>query len=178
MRVKKLYQDEKSKECGTCHEIKLLCDFAYKKGKPLFRCKECHNAWYRAYFSKNENMAKQTARAKRRKNELGPVAFRVRQHGLTESEYYEMLGKYEGRCWICKSENATVIDHDHSCCKGSTGCRNCVRGVLCSPCNTMLGQADDDKNKLLRAVDYLRDNKRYLFYASIVDRMKVTNEYE
>ena len=31
------------------------------------------------------------------------------------------------------------IDHDHSCCPESRSCGQCIRGVICSGCNTMLG---------------------------------------
>ncbi|WP_370738483.1 endonuclease domain-containing protein [Streptomyces sp. EN27] len=32
------------------------------------------------------------------------------------------------------------IDHDHTCC---TGCPDCVRGLLCLPCNVRLGHYED-----------------------------------
>lgn len=34
------------------------------------------------------------------------------------------------------------IDHDHDCCPGEKSCGQCVRGVLCSRCNSHLGHLE------------------------------------
>jgi hypothetical protein len=51
-------------------------------------------------------------------------------------------------CDICPSVVGTVkqpaTDHDHRHCGGPTGCRLCVRGLLCSTCNRYLGHIGDD----------------------------------
>jgi hypothetical protein len=47
------------------------------------------------------------------------------------------------------------VDHDHSCCPGKITCGNCVRGVLCAPCNLMIGSARDCPERLAGAVAYL-----------------------
>ena len=60
-------------------------------------------------------------------------AAKIRQYkyGITEDEYTAMLEAQEGRCAICNLERKLVIDHDHKTGK--------VRGLLCKPCNAMLG---------------------------------------
>jgi len=150
-----IYNDGHTKECGTCHVVKPYDQFGRKNGKIKGKCKECYNTYYREYFANKDNMAKQVARARRRKTEMGPVAFRARQHGLTEAQYYELYNKYDGKCWICKTREATTIDHDHACCDKAYGCAKCVRGVLCGLCNSMLGLARDEEQNLINADEYL-----------------------
>lgn len=73
------------------------------------------------------------------------------------SRLYE---KHDGLCWVCLKEPATCIDHDHGCCPRVRGdalrvCGACVRGVLCGPCNRVLGMMNDDRELLQRAIGYL-----------------------
>ena len=52
------------------------------------------------------------------------------------------------------------VDHDHACCsKRKMSCGKCVRGLLCSQCNHLLGDADDDTERLLSAIDYLEQHR-------------------
>lgn len=53
------------------------------------------------------------------------------------------------RCDICgrqlerrTSIGKAVIDHNHGCCAGERSCGACIRGVLCSRCNTMVGYVE------------------------------------
>lgn len=59
-------------------------------------------------------------------------------HGLQPMDYVKMMNEQNGHCYFCP---ATVlhIDHDHRHCPGEFGCKDCVRGLLCRPCNWMLG---------------------------------------
>lgn len=61
-----------------------------------------------------------------------------------------------GVCDLCQSASSELqIDHDHSCCPDVRSCGNCIRGVLCPPCNLGLGAFRDDANRLVAAVSYL-----------------------
>lgn len=63
-----------------------------------------------------------------------------------------MIEQQEGRCGICgglpdgKWERLAV-DHDHA--------TNQVRGLLCTNCNLILGNAQDNTEILERAINYL-----------------------
>lgn len=76
-------------------------------------------------------------------------------HGLSAQERQALKAK---GCWACGSHFQLAIDHDHACCPGRFSCGECVRGVLCSPCNRILGYAKDDPEILLRLAGYLEDN--------------------
>jgi len=85
---------------------------------------------------------------------------RVTEHGLTLTQYHAMLTSQNGRCLICGVDESGLwhgrairrdgwhIDHDHE-----TGA---VRGILCPPCNLMIGYAKDRPDVLVAAAQYLR----------------------
>jgi hypothetical protein len=81
-----------------------------------------------------------------------------RAYGITIEQYDEMLARQDGVCAICRGEEtrtmagtvlALCVDHDHE-----TGR---VRGLLCHPCNMLLGFARDDEERLQAAVRYLSE---------------------
>lgn len=47
-----------------------------------------------------------------------------------------------------------VVDHDHACCP-NTSCGRCVRGLICTTCNTALGLMRDDPGALRRLAEYI-----------------------
>jgi hypothetical protein len=74
-----------------------------------------------------------------------------RTYGIT-SEMLRVLHEYQGgRCWICQVADGTAkalaTDHNHR-----TGE---VRGLLCGPCNQMLGRLRDSPVAFFRAALYL-----------------------
>jgi predicted nucleic acid-binding Zn ribbon protein len=73
-------------------------------------------------------------------------------YGLTPEQYEAMLAEQEGRCAICRTDDAGGkggwhVDHDHA-----TGS---VRALLCHHCNLGLGNFRDDPVQLRSAADYL-----------------------
>ena len=76
------------------------------------------------------------------------------RHGLTAKEHDNLWESQDRKCAICGkvllSLTDGVIDHDHI-----TGR---VRGILCTGCNTALGQFGDSPELLIRAIEYLNAN--------------------
>jgi hypothetical protein len=69
------------------------------------------------------------------------------RYGIGLSEVTRMIEAQGGVCAVCRRAAPRDIDHDHD-----TGA---VRGILCSPCNTGMGQFKDDPRALRRAAAYL-----------------------
>lgn len=73
-------------------------------------------------------------------------------YGISPNQYKILFDLQEGKCAICgksdlgKRKNLS-IDHDHK--------TNKVRGLLCTKCNSLLGFAEDDIDKLMKAIKYL-----------------------
>src|SRR5688572_4448290 len=79
--------------------------------------------------------------------------------GLTKESYADILLKQGGGCAICGETEGVAgrslhVDHDRNCCNRRQSCGKCVRGILCSGCNTALGLLGE-KN-LEAAIGYLR----------------------
>lgn len=86
--------------------------------------------------------------ARRRQRVLDPMDSRapIRRaaHGLTPTERDALVRLQGGRCAICLSLSQRLqVDHDHRHCPGRTGCRRCIRGMLCHRCNSALGWIGD-----------------------------------
>lgn len=79
-------------------------------------------------------------------------------YGITPDEYQAILDTQNGVCFICQRANGSTrrlsVDHDHALEK-LAGSRASVRGLLCRPCNRMLGHMRDDPHAFLRAIEYL-----------------------
>jgi hypothetical protein len=88
------------------------------------------------------------------------VNARLARHGISLEQYQELYDKQEGKCGICGEEegvltgryaktgrqwnntNRLAVDHDHGCCTEYPFCGQCVRGLLCMRCNTLLGKIE------------------------------------
>jgi predicted Zn-ribbon and HTH transcriptional regulator len=59
-------------------------------------------------------------------------------------------------CESCgRNDLKMAIDHDHRCCPTIKTCGKCVRGILCSNCNTSAGLQGDSSSNLRALADYL-----------------------
>lgn len=83
---------------------------------------------------------------------------RFRRYGITQQQYDAAM---DAGCAICGARDRKLhVDHDHSCCPqhgghGPKTCGECVRGLICGPCNRGLGLFGDDPDLLTSAAEYL-----------------------
>lgn len=72
-------------------------------------------------------------------------------YGLSEEMYRSMLGL----CPICQIREVKYVDHDHRCCPGKRSCGECVRGMLCPPCNTAIAALGENEEVYRRAFEWM-----------------------
>ena len=83
-------------------------------------------------------------------------------YGITKALYDALLKFQGGRCYICRRvslKRRLSVDHSHQCAEEhepKQGCPECVRGLLCRPCNQYLGYIKDDAMTGFRIAEYLR----------------------
>lgn len=171
-------EDGTQRKCPRCDEWKLIGEFI----KGVY-CKPCacqmNKAWRDANPEKvhlwrknNIEATREATRAHRaRLKENNPEAVRLRdkvsdlaRRGLTLDKYDAMSEKQNGCCAICGGKNADrllAVDHDHRCCgSGRRSCIRCVRGLLCTPCNTLLHRLDFSPDWIQKALSYLQQYPR------------------
>ena len=74
----------------------------------------------------------------------------LKRYGLTFDDYTKLVISQTGRCAACKVADPDLeIDHCHT-----RGPRH-VRGLLCHNCNSALGHAKDDVERLRALIRYL-----------------------
>ena len=79
-------------------------------------------------------------------------------YNITGQQYWKLYEAQGGHCAFCPrtgTKKRLSIDHDHACCKGPTSCGKCVRGLLCSTCNSYLGHIRDRAEVGLMIHQYL-----------------------
>lgn len=143
------------KQCAMCGEVKPATEF-YKEKRVAdgltARCKYCtREAANTSYQNRKEQvLAAHKEKYCAQKNRASSL---MKNYGITIEEWNQIFAAQNYRCAICGSKdplNAAqnfVVDHCHSL--------RHVRGILCSPCNAMLGFAHDDPNVLWDAMMYL-----------------------
>ena len=109
------------------------------------RCHTCHNA-------------------KKRAARLKAKTRHVERNFEISAEEYDALYRFQGgRCALCPRTGASkrlAVDHDHhqAMLDGHApdkGCRNCIRGLVCSTCNDVLAHARSSVDYFTRAASYL-----------------------
>jgi len=84
----------------------------------------------------------------------------IKNYGITELKYNEMLKEQDNVCKICKKPEVSrikgilkrlAVDHDHKTGK--------VRGLLCNNCNRALGLLKDDITVIIDSLEYLKKSE-------------------
>lgn len=139
------------KICTSCRDEKPILGNFYPKrvrqdGVQTYtaQCISCQTIARNEYYLNNPEKKKAT----NRKSQLT-------KYGITPEDFDNLYNEQKGCCKGCgihQSELAKRIsvDHDHA--------TNKVRGLLCQPCNTIIGLAKEDPNTLLELVNYINEN--------------------
>ena len=119
-------------------------------GKP---CKKCGQTLRYVKYSKQCVACKNAAKARyRARNPEQSFASRPWGHrlGMNGGEAELLFAAQNNECAICHTRisNKWCVDHCHS-----TGA---IRGILCQPCNLLLGHAKDSVETLTSAITYLK----------------------
>jgi hypothetical protein len=134
-----------TKRCTKCKEVKSPTEFhkdSRRKDSLQSRCKPCGQAGVAAWKKANPDRVR------------ARVVNKV--YGISVQTYEEMLCDQDACCSICavafeQTGKKPNVDHCHE-----TGN---VRGLLCGPCNKMLGMARDTPSILQRAIKYLEASR-------------------
>lgn len=149
--------------CGTEKSITEDCKpcKAARAKKQYEANKERHAAKGKAYYESNREkaIARQKARTNGEKREeilAYQRNYRLKQqYGITTADFKAMNAAQGGVCYICKNPEVVQpnlsVDHDHTSGK--------IRKLLCTPCNTSLGLAGDDPERLRLMAQYVEEHR-------------------
>ncbi len=120
---------------------------AIERSKVRSRTAE-YKTWRKEYYQKNkvEIARKNKAWRNQNKNKIKDKVLRE-SYGITLEQYNLTALNQDNKCLICETKAKLVVDHCHV-----TGS---FRGLLCSHCNCMLGNARDNIQILKIAIKYL-----------------------
>lgn len=153
-----LFNERNKSWCKKCQkeydQIKIDAKrvMARKKQGDLVHCRYCEQ-----YLPKSSFWSQNTY-CKTCQPLIGHIG-NLKKYGLTRDDYVNLEKSQNGVCKICgeseKYNKRLSVDHDHSCCPGAGSCGKCIRGLLCSTCNKVLGQVNDNTKTLKAMIEYL-----------------------
>jgi Recombination endonuclease VII len=156
------------KRCGKCKLFKkrdLFNNDKHCKDGKSNRCKACRRLEQFRSHEKHPEKNKNRTKAWRKNNpDKSKESYRNARYSITSEYFQELLLSQNNQCRICcntfSAELSPNVDHDHSCCPvNSMVCGKCIRGLLCGRCNKAIGFLEDNVQRLLNAVEYLRNNE-------------------
>lgn len=165
-----------TKVCSICKNDFVLSAFYRSSTSPdgrAYACKECDSKRRHQNYLKNKNKQLAKQRESRKPGTPGHAVYleylrqwrmkpenkeRVffshiqRCYGMSKEEYMSLLWQQNDSCAICAIHRNDLsyrlhVDHHHESGK--------VRGLLCSKCNTAVGQLDENLDRFKAAILYL-----------------------
>lgn len=134
----------RTKTCTGCKLTFPIKQFSFDKNRPDGRCYYCKECYIINERRQRINYADRRAHL-----------LLMRQYGISLEEFKQRALDQNSLCAICHKPDPEgerlSVDHDHI--------TNKVRGLLCKPCNTMLGGAHDDILILKEGIEYLNQFK-------------------
>ena len=160
--------DPHMKTCNKCKGTKPPSDFHRNKRTKdglEYACRSCTSVARKAEYARDPRGA---IAKTRRWVELNPERSRqglhrgrMRRYGLTPESYVELFDAQGGVCAICGAKprmQRFPVDHDHSCCSGTKdSCGECIRGILCVPCNVTLGRFERYRDEFITYIDKAKE---------------------
>ncbi len=147
---------EGMKRCSKCESCKPLDAFGKNRTTRdglQYACKTCSVAAVTESRHKDPTSHRRSSKNWRLNNlDRHADNHAKRRYGLEHGSYAEMLESQGGKCAICETSDTGNtkrfhIDHCHD--------TNKVRGLLCTNCNTGLGQFKHSEDLLEKAIGYL-----------------------
>lgn len=145
-----------TKVCNVCEERKSFDFFTKQSKAPDLKCNTCKDCLKSYRISTKDRTSEYKKAYNLDKQDYIRYKRLYDKYGVTKEWYFEQLEKQEHKCAICRCEepkgNGNVhfhVDHCHSTGK--------VRGLLCSSCNTALGNFKDSTELMRKAIEYINN---------------------
>jgi hypothetical protein len=109
-------------------------------------------------YDVNKRWRAENPEAQTRHADLNNLRKKMRGHGASVEDYEMLVVKQNGACAICgstdpknKRAKRLYVDHCHA--------SGLIRGLLCRPCNSVLGFVGDSVELLRSAIAYLEKSR-------------------
>ena len=138
--------------CDTWHDLGEFHKHSRNWDALHAYCKSCMRSAARRRFDKNRDRLLVQSRDYRAKNPEKRRDTRLRSRfGITADQFDAMKKTQGGACAICHRVVPLHVDHCHT--------TKAVRGLLCMPCNTAIGQFEDNPDRIRAAASYVEARK-------------------
>lgn len=88
----------------------------------------------------------------------------LKLYNLSDGEYAALYEAQGGMCYVCGPWTGNrgltkklSVDHDHSCCPAPPICGKCIRGLICSRCNSLIGELGDSAGHIQARLQQLQN---------------------